>query len=200
MTSHLYSYVVEHDHGWAPNPQGNFCTLVYCKFSKSGRRKNLVENISEGDWILGTGGSGQNSSGHGTILYLMRVDKILPLQEYLAAPEFEGRIDCRDLNLGNRFALVSSHYFYFGNSAVPISELPSHLRYAQLEKRGPSYRKDLPPSQVKLLIEWFESRYKPGCNGEPCSPMKNWSAKVVRSRIILKSVRKCRQVVVCSEA
>jgi hypothetical protein len=33
----LFSYVVDHDEGYSPNPVGGFCTLANCKFSQSNR-------------------------------------------------------------------------------------------------------------------------------------------------------------------
>lgn len=53
----LFSYVVDHDEGFAPNPAGGLCTLAYCKFSHSGKR-NLVEMAADGDWVVGNGGKG----------------------------------------------------------------------------------------------------------------------------------------------
>ncbi len=45
----LYSYVVEHDNGHAPNPYFGVCTLCRCKFRKHrGRPKNVVELAVEG--------------------------------------------------------------------------------------------------------------------------------------------------------
>ena len=53
--SALFSYVVDRDLGFAPNPYGGFCTLAHCKFSISGKKK-IVELAKIGDWIAGTGG------------------------------------------------------------------------------------------------------------------------------------------------
>ncbi len=200
MTVHLYSYVVEHDHGWAPNSQGKYCSLVYCKFSKSGTKKNLVETIQEGDWILGTGGSGPHSSGHRSIIYLMRVDEKMPFQRYLTEPRFEGRLDRTNLRLGNQFALISSLFYYFGSNAVPMADLPPPLSTAPLEKRGSAYRRDLPPSQVKQLIMWFKKTYTPGIHGVPCSSLPEWSPTVSPSRIDLQRIGRCHVSTSCSEA
>lgn len=52
----LFSYVVDHDHGFAPNPYGGYCTLVHCKFGGERGRQNIVEMAKVGDWIVGTGG------------------------------------------------------------------------------------------------------------------------------------------------
>lgn len=83
----LFSYVVDHDYGYAPCPFGDFCTLAKCKYGtikcKSGTRRNIVELAEEGDWIAGTGGADlDKSAGHGKLIYVMRVDEKISLQEY----------------------------------------------------------------------------------------------------------------------
>lgn len=60
-TSKLYSYVVDHNHGFAPNLFGMYCTLVHCKFAKPRGKRNLVEIANVGDWVLGTGGKAQTA-------------------------------------------------------------------------------------------------------------------------------------------
>jgi len=51
----LFSYVVDHDYGFAPNPSGGFCTLAKCKYKKEGKqRRNIVELAGRG----GRGGRG----------------------------------------------------------------------------------------------------------------------------------------------
>ncbi len=60
----LYSYVVDHDYGYAPCPFGG-CTLAKCKYGtikcKTGTRRNIVELAEEGDWIAGLGIAESNS-------------------------------------------------------------------------------------------------------------------------------------------
>lgn len=67
MPPRLVSYVVHHDVGIAPHARGRYCTLCLCKLSWSGKR-NVVELADKGDWIVGTGGSGAQSAGHGRIV------------------------------------------------------------------------------------------------------------------------------------
>lgn len=82
----LFSYVVDHDLGFAPNPYGGYCSLVHCKFGGAGGRRNIVEMASPGDWILGSGGAGPESAGVNRIVYLMRVDEKLSFSRFLADP------------------------------------------------------------------------------------------------------------------
>jgi hypothetical protein len=80
----LFSYVVDHDYGYAPCPFGGFCTLAKCKYGtikcKNGTRRNIVELAEEGDWIAGTGGADlDKSAGHSKLIYAMRVDERISL-------------------------------------------------------------------------------------------------------------------------
>ncbi len=165
----LFSYVIEHDYGFSPNPENNLCTLVHCKFQSESSHKNVVEIAEVGDWIMGTGGVSVESAGHGKIIYLMRVDYKIPFARYLSDPRFAGRKDCIDLRAQNQFALVSEKYYYFGKSAIEISGLPSYLQEKGLEKAGPSFRCDYPEEKIKDLVEWFEKNYRSGEQGEACA-------------------------------
>src|ERR1700682_162089 len=79
----LFSYVVDHDTGYAPNPGGGVCTLCRCKYRKSPwAQKNIIELAEEGDWVIGTGGSSTRSTGRGTLIYAMRIDKKITRDEY----------------------------------------------------------------------------------------------------------------------
>jgi hypothetical protein len=169
MTAKLYSYVVDHDHGYAPNPYNGICTLVHCKFRNSSGRRNIVALANVGDWVLGSGGSSSESSGNGTILYLMRIDEKLPFDEFIADPRFTGREDHADWGHGNQFALVSRHFFYFGKNAISVHELPKTIPITRLTKKGPGFRKDLPEQALLKIIQWFEKTFEIGMHGEPCT-------------------------------
>lgn len=159
--------MVEHDTGYAPNPYGGICTLVQCKYSK-GNRRNIIEMAEEGDWIIGTGGKGKRSAGLGKIVYLMRVDKKIPLSRYTTEPAYQGREDQRPMdNIANRYALISSSYFYFGQNSLPIRMLPQSLIGHPIEKKGPGYRKDFTEAFISSLISWFSKTYKKGVYGRP---------------------------------
>jgi len=105
----LFSYVVQHDLGWAPNPSDGFCTLAKCKYG-SARKRNIVELAEVGDWISGTGGADPRvSAGHGRLVYAMRVDEKLTLAQYHADPRFAVRAagnEASDAQLPRRYALV----------------------------------------------------------------------------------------------
>jgi hypothetical protein len=164
----LFSYVVDHDLGFAPNPYSGYCTLVHCKFGGVNGKRNIVESADAGDWILGSGGKSKDSAGNGKLVYLMRVDETLTFQQFLSDTRFRGRSDCEDFGSGNIRALISRHFFYFGRNAVDISALPNELALGLL-KKGAWFRRDYPSQKVTQLAKWFEQTYKPGMHGEPCS-------------------------------
>lgn len=69
----IYSYVIEHDLGFAPNPFHGACTLACCK--------PIIRKFAKlGDYILGTGAARPNLTGY--LTYWMRVDEILTLDAY----------------------------------------------------------------------------------------------------------------------
>ena len=138
----LFSYVVEHDTGLAPNPENKVCTLVYCKYKRRKNKcRNIVELAEKGDWIIGTGGKNKKkSSGHGTIVYIMRVDEKLSFGKYLRC--FPNRRRPKDSwrKKHGTFALVSTTFFYFGRNAIRVTEIPATLRRQlghRIEKKPP---------------------------------------------------------------
>lgn len=165
----LFSYVVDHDHGYAPNPFNGICTLVHCKFGGLYRKRNIVEMADEGDWILGSGGSSRQSAGLGKIIYFMRVDEKLEFGAYLNDRRFRGRDDHNDWGNGNLFALVSFRYFYFGKNALDVLTIPQKIPLKGLFKKGPGYRRDFPLASLKALIKWFGKTYEIGMHGDPCT-------------------------------
>ena len=166
----LFSYVVDHDNGISPNPAGGMCTLVHCKFNRSGLRKNIVESVDVGDWILGSGGTSHESAGAGTIIYLMQVSQKISFREYMTDRIYSRRLDRFDNGSKNQYALISKTYFYFGKDAIPIESLPLKLREAALLKAGRGYRKDLPAALIQQLVEWFIANHSGRPSGPPCAP------------------------------
>jgi hypothetical protein len=164
----LFSYVVDHDLGFSPNPFKGYCTLVHCKFGGEHGRRNIVELADVGDWILGTGGKSKDSAGNGKLIYLMRVDEKLPFHEFLSDRRFQGRTDCQDFGSGNTYALISRRFFYFGKHALDVSDLPEALQSRELVKKGAGFRRDYPADKLERLANWFRQRYKVGMNGDPC--------------------------------
>lgn len=75
----VFSYVIEHDLGFAPNPFSRVCTLGCCK-------PDIRKAVDLGDFILGTGAATQDLRGH--LIYWMRVDEIISFDDYWNDPRF----------------------------------------------------------------------------------------------------------------
>ena len=76
----LYSYVVDHDFGFAPNPFHGVCTLATCK-------PVIRERAETGDYVVGTGCARRKRRGY--LVYFMRVEEITTYDAYWADPRFE---------------------------------------------------------------------------------------------------------------
>lgn len=75
----IYSYVVEHDLGFAPNPFHGVCSLACCK-------PQIRKVAKEGDYIIGTGAARPKLSDH--LTFWMRVERIITFDDYWADPKF----------------------------------------------------------------------------------------------------------------
>jgi Nucleotide modification associated domain 2 len=69
----VFSYVIEHDLGFAPNPFHGACTLACCK-------PQIRKKAKIGDYVLGTGAVKPNLRGH--LTFWMQVDEITTFDEY----------------------------------------------------------------------------------------------------------------------
>jgi hypothetical protein len=188
MTATLFSYVVEHDRGHAPNPYFGVCTLCRCKCRASRKaHKNVVERAKPGDWVVGTGGSnGKKSAGHGKLVYAMRVEQKLTRAEYYASG-FESKkpvmggsqeqllgdnlLPKNSFERHEQFVLISRRrFYYFGRNAISIPQ-----KFHNLEKKGPSFKyREFDEAYVARFEKWI-TRNKPGILGEPC--MKGSSSR-----------------------
>ena len=76
----LYSYVLDHDFGFAPNPFYGICTLATCK-------PKIRATAGVGDYIVGTGCAKHRRRGY--IVYFMRVEEISDYDCYWDDPRFQ---------------------------------------------------------------------------------------------------------------
>lgn len=75
----VFSYVIEHDLGFAPNPFHGFCTLATCK-------PDIRKTAVVGDLIIGTGAVATGLSQN--MIYWMEVDEITDFEQYGAHERF----------------------------------------------------------------------------------------------------------------
>ncbi len=153
--------------------------MVHCKFSKNGKRGNVVELAAPGDWVVGTGGQDlTKSSGNGTIVYAMKVTEATPLADYLKDPRFAAREvgNSRPANIAKRKALVSGEFYYFGRRArsiparfrnFPNPKLGAVPKQFSLEKKFSGFKSHFPEPFIAAFENWI-SQFRHGKNGIPC--------------------------------
>jgi hypothetical protein len=93
----IFSYVVEHDLGFAPNPFHGVCTLACCK-------PRIRKTAQPGDYILGTGAARVGLQGH--VIFWMRVQEIITFDEYWVDPRFRRK----------RPVMAGSTYLRYGDN------------------------------------------------------------------------------------
>lgn len=185
----LYSYVVMHDTGFAPNPFFGYCTLACCK-------PEIRRTAQKGDWIVGLTPKAEGNR----IVYHMRVDDVMEsFADYWAdrrlgakkPTDADGvRGKCGDNiyeplasggyrqlrsmhshdeaedeetkahDLGGERVLISETFAYFGSKALP---LPTELQ-ALVVARG--HRCQF-PEEVKLEFIRVTGRVGFGVHGAP---------------------------------
>ncbi len=75
----LFSYIVSHDTGFAPNPFWGFCTLGCCK--------PVIRRVAQkGDWIAGIS---PKSLGHNLVYAMQITEDPLSFADYFQADRFE---------------------------------------------------------------------------------------------------------------
>lgn len=81
----LFSYKLDHDYGLAPNPFWGFMSLAVCK----GRIRSN-KNLQIGDWVIATGG--KNLGFENCLIYAMKVEQIIPFDDYWNNPNYGCKI------------------------------------------------------------------------------------------------------------
>ncbi len=69
----LYSYVVTHDYGFAPNPFGGVLTLATCK-------PRIRQSVVAGDWVMGTGSA--RSIVCNCLIFAAEIDRTMSIAAY----------------------------------------------------------------------------------------------------------------------
>lgn len=78
----LYSYVVARDYGFAPNPFDGVCTLATCK-------PDIRQRAVVGDWVVGL--ASKQDKPESSLVYAMRVDKVLTYDAYWNDARFQAK-------------------------------------------------------------------------------------------------------------
>lgn len=158
----LYTYVVRHDTGFAPNPYHGYCTLACCK--------PLIRKCARpGDWILG---GGAVTKGRGAqVVFVMQVSETLTRMEYWDDPRFAAKKPRID---GSYDEWVGDNIYY--EDAGDWEQLPSLHSETGHGKAGCSpceddMRKDLQVDRVLIgenFVYWgADGRFKPHFPTQP---------------------------------
>ena len=202
----LYSYVVDHDNGFAPNPFHGFCTLACCK--PAIRRKAQV-----GDYVIGHAGIGDGYR----VIYAMEVTDKKTFHEYWSDPDFlvkrpdvdaggekalgdniyhwdDERQEYRQErsrhsnpdgteNLKNKIhdtkddaVLISDKFTYWGDQSP---DDPPFL--INIVKHGPGHKSKANDPYIPAFKEWFAKQER-GCLGSPTNGMLEPAGKGKRKR------------------
>lgn len=180
--THLFSYVLDSDTGYAPNTTGGYCTLACCK-------PRIRNTARVGDWVIGTF---PKKLGVDRLAYVMRVNEALSFDEYFNDGRFENKKPDDDRPHGDNMyykvadkftqlesshhteeslehdtkadrMLIGSLFWYFGDSGP---RLPSRF-VPQLIKKGPGHKRIRDRDIIRDFVSWVSSEYRPGIHGRP---------------------------------
>jgi Nucleotide modification associated domain 2 len=190
----LFSYVIEHDLGFAPNPFHGVCTLACCK-------PQIRKIAKVGDYILGTGAADPKLTGH--LTYWMRVDKVIGFDDYWTDCRFRRKkpvmagttylrygdnIYHRD---GGEEFLQEDSFHSLEDGSLSLGDLhrdtgttdrvlisrefaywgrlgikiPDHLKFVL--KKGPGHRCIFTDEQIAQVMAWLQTLLQRGYIGEP---------------------------------
>ena len=178
----LYTYCVRWDNGAAPNPYWDICTLTICKpaIRKSASVGDWIVGLGSTNSPIGNISGHVVYAMQVTDIRSLWGYDIMCRASYpgkipdLDSNDFRRRVgDCiydysknspplmrdgvhdegnRDLDLSGENALISSHFYYFGDTAV---ELPENLKSLTHNQPGHKVRANQP--YIEQFCEWIEN-------------------------------------------
>ena len=157
----LFSYIVDHDTGYAPNPFNGICTLAYCKYP-------MRPHVREDDYVIGLG---KKELGN-RVVYAMRVTETLEHDRYLLNRRFKDRWE--DYNTPNAKeeirqasrVLISTDFAYWGGEG---RRLPERLHGLIVDRWG--YKSKINAPLIPEFLKWFK-RQQRGCLGTPTAMLE----------------------------
>ncbi|EIK43218.1 hypothetical protein O59_004011 [Cellvibrio sp. BR] len=113
--SHLYTYAITRDFGFAPNPFHGICTLATCK-------PRIRKAAKVGDWILGIGGS-QLKPIKRRCIFLMKVSEKISFQDYWSDTRFNLK---KPLRNGSQVQMLGDNIYHRDPSGNWLQEDSHH--------------------------------------------------------------------------
>ncbi len=191
----LYSYVITHDYGFAPNPFGGKLTLATCK-------PKIRRNAKSGDhWIMGTGS--KNSVGTNKLIFAGKISSVISLEEYGSSDLYKIKIPNKngeswqkrgdniyykdenncwlqrinpfhnqehfDTDIAGENVIICEVFWYFGELAPIIPK-----EFISLIKVGTGHKNNVKNSVKLEFIEWLQN-FPKGIQGQPSSLKKSSS-------------------------
>lgn len=119
----VYTYVIEHDFGLAPNPFGKYCTLAVCK-----PKIRKSSKLKIGDWVLGTGSKAlEKSTGKkgllSKLIYAMQVTERITFNEYWSDPRFQYK---KPRMNGSRVTMFGDNFYHTDENGIWKQEDSAH--------------------------------------------------------------------------
>lgn len=199
----VYSHVVVHDYGFAPNPYAGFLSVATCK-------PQIRRSAHVGDWVVGVGSV--KTVGGDRAIYALLIDEIVKIETYGQEERFKDkrpvfgaepwkragdnvyyknneanwarRPSLHDashvsVDLSGKNVLLGCEFYYFGSSAP---SLPTQL--GTLASPGRGHRRYENPDILIELESWLRTTFTPGILGEPFHqiPRKRITAPQVNAR------------------
>lgn len=188
----LYSYCLRYDDGAAPNPFWGVCTLAICKpaIRRTAQAGDWVVGTGS---VRSPGGSSAGRVVYAMrvskVLSMPDYDAWTRAKRPAKVPDWTSRDHRRRLgdsiydfseeppalrpsvhganevrtDLSGRNVLVSNHFFYFGNGAVPLPE-----RLLPIVHQGRGHRSWMNEPYTDAFVAWLERlSVSPGVHGEP---------------------------------
>lgn len=150
----VYSYVIEHDLGFAPNPFHGVCSLACCK-------PQIRKTAERGDYILGLGAAKPKLTGH--LCYWMKVDEILKFDQYWGDPRFKRK---RPVMGGTTFLQYGDNIYHRDGGKTFLQEDSFHSK-PNGRLSVPNRRRDTGTTDKILLSRTFAYWGKAGIKLPP---------------------------------
>lgn len=171
----IYSYVITHDTGFAPNPFHGVLTLATCK-------PKIRKKAKIGDILLGTGSA--SSVGNKTVVYAAIISDVLSIEDYFIDKRFQSKkptlknewfykhgdniyqkkgdkwLQKRNMHhfksdivrdVSGENVLVCKHFWYFGKKAL---RLPN--KFHPIVKKGPGHKITCDKDTILQLMDWLK--------------------------------------------